>query len=260
MASENGIQCFSRNALKIIAAITMLIDHIGVVLFPKLQILRIIGRISFPIFAYMIAEGCHYTKSKLRYFLGVFVLGIGCQAVYSWYGGGKLIGILITFSISIIVVYAMQYMKRALLTKAPIAIQILSVILFTSVVFGVYVLNKKLLIDYGFFGCMAPAFASAFKIPREIKIQSGQSSEATEAALTKKHCTNTEHLLNVLSLGACLVFISLTMGKHQPFALLALPLLLLYSGKRGKYKMKYFFYVFYPLHLAVIEGIALIIT
>ena len=39
----------------------------------------------------------------------------------------------------------------------------------------------------------------------------------------------------------------------------ALPLLLLYSGKRGKWRMKYFFYVYYPIHLAVIYGISLIL-
>ena len=39
-------------------------------------------------------------------------------------------------------------------------------------------------------------------------------------------------------------------------ALLALPLLMLYSGRRGKWNMKYFFYIFYPAHLAILQGIA----
>ncbi len=256
MASENGFRCLSANTLKIIAAITMLIDHIGVVLLPNAEILRIIGRISFPIFAYMITEGCHYTRNKLKYFLGVFALGVGCQAVYSWYGGGRLLGILITFSISILVVYAMQYMKKSLLAEEPLVKQILSVLLFIAVIFGVYVLNEKLLIDYGFFGCMTPAFASAFKLPREIQVKNERDTEACEVLTSHKRPFNTEQLLNVISLGICLVFLIFTMSVLQAYALLALPLLLLYSGKRGKYKMKYFFYVFYPLHLAALEGIA----
>lgn len=259
MTSENGFKGFSGNTLKIIAAITMFIDHIGVVLFPHTEILRIIGRISFPIFAYMIAEGCHYTRNKLRYFLGIFTLGLGCQTVYSMYDGGKLLGILITFSISIIVVYAMQYMKKTLFLKEAAQKQILSVLLFIATIFGVYVLNEVFIIDYGFFGCMAPAFASAFKIPREVQKPKPQSEEPPENALSKKHILNTEHLLNVLMLGICLVFLMFAMTTLQAYALLALPLLLLYSGKRGKLKMKYFFYVFYPLHLAAIEGISWIL-
>ena len=38
-----------------------------------------------------------------------------------------------------------------------------------------------------------------------------------------------------------------------------LPLLLAYSGKRGKWNLKYFFYIFYPVHLVILEGIALLL-
>ena len=64
----------SGNALKIIAAVAMTIDHVGLMFFPQLKVLRIIGRIALPIFAFMIAEGCRYTRNKLRYFLTVFLL------------------------------------------------------------------------------------------------------------------------------------------------------------------------------------------
>ena len=59
-----GFSFLSGNSLKIIAAIAMTVDHIGVVIFPNFAILRIIGRIAFPIFAFMIAEGCRYTKKQ----------------------------------------------------------------------------------------------------------------------------------------------------------------------------------------------------
>ena len=52
------------NQLKLIALITMTIDHIGFMLLPQVKILRAIGRIAFPIFAYMIAEGCQYTRNR----------------------------------------------------------------------------------------------------------------------------------------------------------------------------------------------------
>ena len=105
---------FNSNALKYIAALTMLIDHMGLLLFPRYLIFRIIGRIAYPIFAFMIAEGCRYTKNKLKHFLMVFLLGLACQAVYFFYGGSLDMCILITFSLSIIIIYALQSFKRVL--------------------------------------------------------------------------------------------------------------------------------------------------
>ena len=47
----------------------------------------------------------------------------------------------------------------------------------------------------------------------------------------------------------------MTTSSVQIYALMALPLLLCYSGQRGKWKMKYFFYIFYPVHLVLLQGI-----
>jgi hypothetical protein len=62
--SYNPIGFLSGSTIKIIACILMAIDHIGYHLFPNLIILRIIGRLSMPLFAFFIAEGCYYTKNK----------------------------------------------------------------------------------------------------------------------------------------------------------------------------------------------------
>lgn len=53
-------------ALKLIGVVTMTIDHIGYILFPNLAVLRIIGRLAYPIFAYLIAEGCTYSRHKAK--------------------------------------------------------------------------------------------------------------------------------------------------------------------------------------------------
>ena len=60
------------NALKFLAAALMLVDHIGYLLFPQALFLRIIGRLSFPLFAFAISEGCRYTKNKTKHFLLIF--------------------------------------------------------------------------------------------------------------------------------------------------------------------------------------------
>ena len=62
--------------LKMIAITTMLIDHVGAVLLPQYPILRIIGRIAFPIFCFLLVEGFMHTHDVIRYMtrIGLFAL------------------------------------------------------------------------------------------------------------------------------------------------------------------------------------------
>ena len=57
----------SRTGLKGLAAATMVVDHVGVVLLPQLWLLRCVGRLAFPIYAFFLAQGFRYTKSRARY-------------------------------------------------------------------------------------------------------------------------------------------------------------------------------------------------
>ncbi len=61
------IRFFSSFQLKMIAMITMLIDHVGAVLFPQYMVFRIIGRIAFPIYCFLLVEGGIHTKNPLKY-------------------------------------------------------------------------------------------------------------------------------------------------------------------------------------------------
>ena len=64
--SQNKLAGFSNNQLKIIAMLSMLVAHVGEHLYPDVGFLRAIGRLALPLFAYMIAEGCLYTKNRAR--------------------------------------------------------------------------------------------------------------------------------------------------------------------------------------------------
>ena len=66
----------SGNALKLIAAVSMLLDHIGLLFFPSYGIFRIFGRLALPIFAFMIAESAKYTRNKKRHFFTMFSLAV----------------------------------------------------------------------------------------------------------------------------------------------------------------------------------------
>lgn len=73
------------DTLKLIAILTMLIDHIGYLFFPGQIVWRMIGRLSFPIFAFLVARGSRLTKSQPRYFLRLMGYGVVSQLPYSYF-------------------------------------------------------------------------------------------------------------------------------------------------------------------------------
>lgn len=218
----------------------MLADHIGLLF--HIPSLRIIGRLSMPLFAYMIAEGCRYTRNKIKHFLLIFLLGVGCQLVYAVVAPYEIyLSILITFSISILLIYLLQYFKECLFNESSVLKKIISGSAFIVGVALTYFVNristingKYFYIDYGFWGCMLPVFASLFDF--------------------KKHSPPLS-MLNALCFTAGLVFLSLSLDSTQWYSLFSLAILALYNGNKGKLNTKYFFYIFYPLHLAILYGL-----
>lgn len=231
----------SGNSLKLIAAACMLIDHAGFLLFPKLLLLRIIGRIAYPIYAFMIAEGCRYTKNRFRYFMGIFLLAVVCQTVYFVVVRDPGFSILITFSLSILLIYGWQLCKQCfagtVLWKKTGAVAV-----FAGLLLGTYGLNQVATVDYGFWGSITPLLASLF-------MQRGNRTSRFD-----------RREVHVTMLGIGLGILSLEYGFVQSWCLLALPLLYFYNGTRGKAGLKNFFYIFYPAHLVVLQGIYLLIS
>ena len=219
--------------IKIIAAVSMLIDHMGLLLFPQYGIMRILGRLAFPLYAFCIAEGFYYTRDRKRYFLQIFVLGLLCQIVYFIADGSMCLGVLIAFSMSILLMWALDEVKKALAAKDG---TMKAAAIFVLSLAAVAALCHFMTVDYGFVGILLPvlAFASDKKWVR----------------------------LGLFSLGlaALCAVIQVSGGLDvQWWAMAALPLLALYNGKPGKYRMKYFFYIFYPAHLAVLYLIAMFV-
>lgn len=71
------------NLLKLVAMVTMLCDHAGKMLFPQYPIMRVIGRIAFPIYAYCLAAGCVYTHNPLNYLKRIVLLALISQPIYA---------------------------------------------------------------------------------------------------------------------------------------------------------------------------------
>lgn len=70
------------NLIKLVAMAAMLIDHMGAALFPQYRILRIIGRLAFPIYAYCLTVGCVYTHDMVKYVERLLLLALISQPFY----------------------------------------------------------------------------------------------------------------------------------------------------------------------------------
>lgn len=70
--------------LKLIAIITMAIDHTGVLLYPDVRLLRTIGRIAFPIFAWLLVQGFIHTSDRKKYGLRFFYFALAAEIPYAF--------------------------------------------------------------------------------------------------------------------------------------------------------------------------------
>lgn len=77
----------SGSALKIIAVVSMVIDHYAYYLMDgntmAYEVMRCFGRIAFPVFAFLVAEGFAHTRNKMRYFLSLLLLAAVSEV--PWY-------------------------------------------------------------------------------------------------------------------------------------------------------------------------------
>ena len=215
------------NQLKLIALITMTVDHIGMVLLPQYHFLRIVGRLALPIYAYMIAEGCLHTRSMGRYFGSMALLALLCQGAYLLVLSSLYQCILVTFSMSI----ALIWLLRSAMEKRNTGDWVLFGFGVAGALFVTELLPQLLEhtgfgVDYGFLGVILPVLIYAAK---------DKPAKLCVAAV-------------------CLSLMALDGWVGQWCALLALPLLAMYDGTRGSRKWKYLFYIYYPAHLLVIWG------
>ena len=229
------------NALKIIAAVTMVIDHIGAVfgalMTPEMfNLFRGIGRLSFPLFAFLIAEGCRYTKDRRKYFLSLFLLGLICNIVYYVAMDTLYLCVLTTFSLSVLLIYSYDGIVNSIKAKdGNLLYNIIKLVAVISVAVLASVLCDKLggMFDYGIPGVVFPLLAYVIKNKwlKLIPIALGM-------------------------IGLCLNYAPFSWGFNlQLLGFISLVLIALYNGERGKCNLKNFFYLFYPIHLLLLEGL-----
>lgn len=227
---EKGIG-LTNNQLKIIAMLSMLIDHVGMLLFPSVRVLRIIGRLAFPIFAFMIAEGCAHTRSRGKYLLKIVAMALLCQIVYAVAEGSVYQCVLVTFTLSILIIFAVdRWMEAKTAASCAAMVAAITLAVFMTLVAPQLLKDTDYGVDYGFWGVLLPV--AVYYIPG-------------------KHG-------KLLAVTLILTALGMTVGGRQWYGLLAVPVLALYNGCRGRLKLKYGFYIFYPVHLALLYLISML--
>lgn len=205
-----------RQFIQVVAALTMLIDHIGAVFFPTVLGLRAIGRLSFPLFAFGIAQGVTYTSDFRKYMVRILLAAAVSQPIYT-----KLFGIT-----QLNPLFMLAWGAAALFfwNKGK---KILSYLFLIGCCF--------VDMSYGWYGVWT-IFFFGFYGTKESLCFYGQ------VVLNVLYGLATGAWIQVLSLFS-FMFLD---GKWRIQAL-------------SKPLPRYFFYVFYPLHLAVLLGITWII-
>ncbi len=220
----------SGSDLKILACVSMFIDHFAAVFDltgpAELLLRHLIGRLAFPIFAFLLAEGFLHTRNLKRYFAGLFLLALLSEIPYdlAFSGSSGLLpectqqNTLFTLSLGLLMLYCIKKTEALLLRRASVSTlifpaQLLVILLFAAAAWLLH-------LDYSFLG---PACIGAMYLFRANRFQ---------AALAGCACLNLDFL-------------------SMPGAFLAVLPLSRYNGTRGKQR-KYLFYLFYPLHLLLL--------
>ncbi len=209
----NGL---SGNGLKLLACFFMFVDHLGMMLFPQYPWLRHLGRLAFPIFAYMLGEGYRHTRSKKRYLLRLCCFAVLFQWPYQFFTGCTDSNIFGELALGLLAIYSFDRLFRwqpaGLACIPPLFIGVIS---------------QLANFQYGFYGISLIFCGYLF---------AGKEKELSLSWL----------LVNVIPILGLL-----QMSSNQVLSLFALPLLFTYNGKRGK-GSKWFFYAFYCLHLPLL--------
>jgi len=118
-ASEHSIllPSLSGSKLKVIALVSMVTDHCAYYLMEHdtllYEVMRCFGRIAFPVFAFLIAEGFRHTRNRMKYFLQL--LGFAVVSEVPWYllnGADGTHNVLFTLALGVMALAAIKALKK----------------------------------------------------------------------------------------------------------------------------------------------------
>ena len=219
--------------LKIIAVITMFIDHLGYTIFGKFSFFNYVGRIAFPIFAFQISEGYIHTNNLKKYFLRLFLFAIISQIPFMLFhsivSNVFYLNVFFTLLLGLCCIYIYDKCKY----------KFLGIIASILVAFIAQITNC----DYGAYGVAIILIFYIFK------------NNIIYSSIFFIIATMAKHFL------PCVKYGIFAKDYLYLFICTIIPTLLfaLYNGKKGK-NIKYLLYLFYPIHLLLLYGIYIILN
>jgi len=218
--------------LKLIAIFSMFIDHIAILYFYENTIMRIIGRMAFPIFAYLIVYNyMNRTSNKLSYIFILAIAGILSQPIYNYaFGHTFHLNVLILFSSGLIIIHMIESIVRNIKEKWNIFFNTIGISIAYNVVY---------LCEYNIIGLMVML---SFYL-----VQNTKKSYFFILGFLAL-IISTSYPLPILKLGIILSFFIIILHHYYPKIDNIIPY---------KKKSKWIFYLFYPLHLGFLRWIKL---
>ena len=231
-----GIQFVPASWLKLIAMISMLIDHINkALIYPQLvsnygtlttisNIFDIIGRIAFPLFCFMLVEGYFKTRSKWKYLRNLLIFGVISEVPFDMFSTASFFNmnwnnVMFTLALVLITIWIIDTLKEKMKARPKALWFLVSWI----IILAVCIATMYLGLDYEHHAILIGYFFYLFHDVRLLSVPFGYASMYT-----------------------------------QPWSLLGFGLVLTYNGERGK-QFKMLNYWFYPVHLLVLGVIRLYI-
>lgn len=212
--------------LKIIGIITMLSDHIGDSVLGKFSFLNLIGRIAFPIFAFQAVQGYIHTNNIKKHLTKLLIFACLSQIPFMLF----LYTFTEQFVLNIFFTFFLGLLALFLYDKCKNKFFGFLIVIFISII------GEIICVDYSAFGIL---LIFSFYI---FKNQKFQMAFSTIILCFLKYLPNIISMPNLyLHYLLCAFFTSLS-----------LVFILFYNGKEGP-KAKYFFYIFYPLHLLILH-------
>lgn len=248
---------FSAFILKLFAVVTMVVDHTGAVIFPENGDLRVVGRLAFPIFCFLLSEGFVHTRSVPKYLMRLGLFALISEIPFNLAFSKTVIksgtcNVFVTLFLGLLALYMYDAVLKWEDVPKAVA-QIAAIIPVALCCVAAQMVGS----DYGRYGVMLIFIFYIFRENRTAAILAFILFTELRYGLTSVKTERIESAnvwIKLFESGEKTWFIS---NSIQQYCVLSAVPIALYNGEKGEYSIQKLFYIFYPAHLLLLWLISL---